>query len=121
MNDHDEVSIHLRPIAGAPWLTHDAAFGTSVVSIADEVGKFPAGLTITGVRLDGVEQPHRVVDPVTVIVSPRIPEQGGRLTILGKVPHSPVETLQRASRYIPSPDDSYGLQRAVNRFSGQRA
>lgn len=53
MTDHDEVSILLRPIAGAPWLTHDTAFGTSVVSIADEIGKFPAGLTITGVRLDG--------------------------------------------------------------------
>ena len=113
MSDHDEVSIRLRPLQDSPWLTHDIGFGTSIVSIADEVGKFPEGLTITGVRLNGVEQPHRVVDSVTVIVAPRILQQGGYLTILCKVPPSPVEALKRARRYIPSPDDSYGLQRAV--------
>ena len=120
MTDHDEVSILLRPLPGSPWLTHDIGFGTSIVSIAHEVVKYPEGLCITGVQMDGRNLPHRVVDSWTVIVSPRILQQGGRLTILCKAPPSPVEALKRAHRHIPSPDDSYGLQRAVNRFSGQR-
>ena len=122
MSDTHEVLIHLRPTASrpCPWLTHDRAFGTSVVSIAHEAPNHNGPLTIVGVRLDGIEQVHRVVDSYTVIVSPRIPEQGGRLTILCKAPYSSKVDRKALAPGTPRQDDSYGLQRAVNRFSGQR-
>ncbi len=115
MSDTREVLIHFRPMPGSAWLTHDPGFGTSVVSISHEAPHHPGPLTIVGVRLNGVEQVHRVVDSTTVIVSPRIPEQGGRLTILCEAPYSPAGAIQHASRHTPRPDDSYGLQRAANR------
>ena len=105
---------------GSAWLTHDIGFGTSVVSIAHEAPNHPGPLTIIGVRLDGIEQVHRVVDSCTVIVSPRIPEQGGRLTILCKAPHSPLADRKQPFLGIPRPDDSYGLQRAAIRSPGDR-
>ncbi len=125
MSDTQQVFIrmvvwpsHSRP---TPWLTHDPAFGTSTVSIAHEVANYPGPLNIVGAYLDGKGfSAHRVIDGTTVIVSPRIPDRGGYLTILCEAPHRPCKGPTDGLPGIPRPDDTYGLQRAVIRSQGQQ-
>ncbi len=55
-----------------------------------------------------------------MIVPPRIPEQGGHLTILCEAPYSPLVDQTQPFPGMPRPNDSYGLQRAVVRSEGDR-
>ena len=126
MSDTQEVLIRMTVwpshLNRTPWLIHDAAFGTSIVSIAHEVDQSPGPITITDVYLQGHGRlVHRVVDATTVIVSPRIPDQGCYLTIRCEAPCTPWKDRTGPHPGTPSPDDSYGLQRAAFRSSGQRA
>ena len=109
-----EISIHLRPLPSSPWITHDAAFGTSIVSIKDEAAQHPGPLTIVGVRLNGLPLRHRVIDASTVVVRPCIPLQGDRLEVRCIGPQRPQAALQWSAPAYPLPMESYGLQRPTD-------
>lgn len=120
------VSIHLRPLPGSPWITHDPAFGTSTVSIkshlatlAREARNHPQPLTIISVHLNGLPLRHRVIDPCTVVVSPQLPLQGDRLEVRCIAPLLAAESAPKALRTpapaYPRPDHGYGLQAPESR------
>lgn len=94
--------IALRPLPSSPWLTHDPGFGTSTVTL-------PAPSEVVEVRLNGVALRHRVIDPLTVIVSPMVPMQGDRLDVLLEAPEEPSKALQWPTPAYPPPAPSYGL------------
>ena len=110
-----EISIHLRPLPSSPWITHDPACRTSIVSIDST----PQPLSIEGVRLDGLPLRFRVLDALTVIVSPQSPLEGGRLEIRCTVPAEPGEGVKTKRATYPSPPPFYGLTAPEYRHQGQ--
>jgi hypothetical protein len=110
-----EVSIHLRPLPSSDWITHDPAFGTSILCIKAEADKHDGPLTIVSVHHEGVPLRHRVVDACTVIVSPRIPLRGERLEVRCLTPDSPPKPLHAIPASTPPPMSGYGLQRPTDR------
>jgi hypothetical protein len=119
-SDFIEVSIFLRPLPSSTWLTSCWAMRTSRVSIADEAHKHPGPLTIVDVRLDGLPLRHHTVDAHTVIVSPQVPPEYGRLEVLCVHPRLasdlPEEPLKWLTLTDFSPEDNYGLQPASRRL-----
>jgi hypothetical protein len=119
-----EVSIRFRPLPSSTWITHDPAFRTSIVSIESEAHKHPQPLAIIGAYLDGVPLRHRVLDALTVIVSPLVPLQGGYLEIRCLTPDlEPSRSAQQIASQgpqtvlatTPPPALRYGLQAPENR------
>ena len=108
MNLH---TIQLRPLPWSSWLAHDPAFGTSTVSIEGEAHRYPTTLAIVGVKLNGVDLKHKVINSLTVTVSPMIPMEGGRLEVLCTGANWTPEPLQWLAPAHPTLPDAYGLQR----------
>ena len=118
----EQVSIRLQPLPGSQWITQDPANRASLVSIKEQASRLASEghgpLTIVGVYLNGVPLKHRVIDSVTVTVTPCPPLQGDRLEVrcIRPVtePAAPAEGLPQLPQHrpatTPQPGFSYGLQ-----------
>ena len=112
----EKVTIRLRPLPGSPWLKHDPAFGTSIVDLNAACGVSPVdvgALTFSGVTLNGRALKFRVVGAGVLVVSPRIAEEGDRLTISGLSPAPPARPPQSPRATHLPPAYRYGLQAPV--------
>lgn len=109
-----EVSIHLRPLPGSPWIRDDIGCGTSALSFKGEADKQPCPLTLVSVHLNGRPLRHQLLDAFTVAVSPRVPRQGDRLEVRCIRPDSTQEAPALVTPAHPTPTVTYGLTAPAN-------
>ena len=112
-----------RPLPGSLWLTDDYGCGTTVLdlSLSDTLrlalAELEGPFTFTDVLLNGMPLKFRVMGPLTIAVSPRVPREGDRLDILGvhsgaasKAATGSPKALMAQPRHCPSSALTYGLQ-----------
>lgn len=116
-----EVSILRYALPSSDWITQDRGCGTSVVSIKAQAQDHPEGLTIVSVHRNWVPLRHRVLDPVTVAVSPALRLEGERLEVLCLAPDTAQKAPNGVPRCVGSPEDRYGLQAPNHRYARNRA
>ena len=112
VNHDPALTIILRPLPASPWLAHDIAFRTSLVTLPAPLGLH---VEVVEVLLNGKTLRHKAVDRSTVIVSPMVPEQGDYLTIRCKGLESPSKALQWRTPADPTPEPTYGLTAPTSR------
>lgn len=106
-----EIEIKFYALETSPQVFHDPALRSTFINIAGESIGSMGPLTITGVRLNGVDQWFRHVNETTVMVVPKLPLEGGTLVVRCISPVKAAKPLMQSRPYSPMPDNAYGLQR----------